>query len=165
MSPALQADSLPSELPGNPQTPPWVSAQRTPRTSLNLWNGRREKEKQIGPKKLHFFSLDKKQCSSLEWFSHYPTKRGARRSKANLLAPGCGERKCHMYCRCHTRSGGQWTLIKPKPPNSFQGSIFKARWWRALQHMWSVCAQLSAWLMVRKQASVTGVHIINSQTQ
>lgn len=35
---------------------------------------------------------------------------------ANLWTPGCGEEKCSIYVRCHTRSPGQLVLKKQNSP-------------------------------------------------
>ena len=48
-------------------------------------------------------------------------------SKASLLTPGCGERKCSVYCRHQARSPGQLVLRTLKLPDGFQESIFKGK--------------------------------------
>ena len=45
--------------------------------------------------------------------------RSQAHSKVNLLTLGCGEGKCSIYYKMHTRSPRQLVLKKPKLPNGF----------------------------------------------
>ena len=52
-------------------------------------------------------------------------------SKANLLAPGCGEGKYRVYCKAPnigpTKEKGQLLNKRPELPDGFQGRVFKGK--------------------------------------
>ena len=45
-------------------------------------------------------------------------------SKADLLTPGCGERKYKIYFRVPHKENGKLMLKRPKLPDNFQGRGF-----------------------------------------
>lgn len=47
------------------------------------------------------------------------------RSKANPLILGCGEGKCHIYCRAPCMESRQLGIKKPEFPDGFWGKVFK----------------------------------------
>ena len=48
----------------------------------------------------------------------------SKRSKADLLTPGCGEGKYRIYFRVSHKDNGKLTLKRPKLPDDFQGRGF-----------------------------------------
>lgn len=120
------------------------------RTKMNNWDG--DLVTQKSPNIYYFYLCCWNKLGSSHWHTVKPFywHHVVRKKTAVFTA---------RHARQRVRAA--WMLKHLNSPMGFRKAIFKARWGRGVQSMWSAGAQLSAWLMVRSQGCVTGFKIIS----